>query len=167
MHPLRHEHLTLLLHWLQQSHIKQWYDSGVVWSYEKIVQKYTSRINGVDANTNKPIFCFIISDDEKPIGYVQYYNIADFENEFSDDIKNMLPKPCASFDIFIGEREYCGKGIGATALKVLFENYIFENFNAICISVDIQNKAALKAYQKAGLFILKTTETDIILWKKW
>lgn len=165
LHPLKHKHLTLLLRWLEQPHVKQWWDSDVSWNYEKIVQKYGNRINGIDGKTGNSIACFVIFYDEIPIGYVQYYEHADFEKELSDDIKHLLPKPCASFDIFIGEKEYCGKGISSVVLKMLFEDYILKNFKAICVAVDIQNKAALKAYQKAGLTVLKQTETIIVLWK--
>lgn len=165
LHSLKHKHLTLLLHWLEQLHIKQWWDSDVSWNYEKIVQKYGNRINEIDGKTGNPIACFVIFYEQTPIGYVQYYDIADFENDLSNDIKNFLPTPCASFDIFIGEKEYCGKGIGSAVLKILFEDYILKNFKAICVAVDIQNKAASKAYQKAGLTVLKQTETNIVLWK--
>lgn len=167
LHPLKHEHFTLLLHWLEQPHVKQWWDSNISWTYEKIVQKYGQRISSIDTKASKPIFCFVIFYDQIPIGYVQYYDIADFEHQLSNDIKNMLLKPCASFDIFIREKECCGKGIGTLVLKILFENYIMKHFKAICVSINIQNKAALKSYQKAGLTILKVTEADIILFIKW
>lgn len=36
LHPLKHEHLTLLLLWLEQPHVKKWWDTDIVWNYEKI-----------------------------------------------------------------------------------------------------------------------------------
>jgi RimJ/RimL family protein N-acetyltransferase len=57
----------------------------------------------------------------------------------------------ARVGIFIGDREYLGKGYGTDAMKVLLE-FLFEeyNVNKIKLSVFDYNKRAIKSYEKCG-----------------
>jgi RimJ/RimL family protein N-acetyltransferase len=57
----------------------------------------------------------------------------------------------AQVGIFIGDRDYLGKGYGTDAMKVLME-FLFEeyNVNKIKLSVFDYNKRAIKSYEKCG-----------------
>jgi RimJ/RimL family protein N-acetyltransferase len=57
----------------------------------------------------------------------------------------------ARVGIFIGDREYLGKGYGTDAMKVLLE-FLFEEYNAnkVKLSVFDYNKRAIRSYEKCG-----------------
>lgn len=53
--------------------------------------------------------------------------------------------------IFIGDREYLGKGYGTDAMKILLK-YLFEeyNINKVKLMVFDYNKRAIRSYEKCG-----------------
>lgn len=164
--PLKNEDLHLLLHWLEKPHIKKWWDSDIQWTYQKIVEKYGPRIDHTNQKNNH-IFCYIIYHNITPIGYIQYYDIAHFSDDFPKNIISLCPQPCASFDMFIGEEEFCGKGIGNTIIQILIKKYVMPSFKSICALVSQDNDRALKSYQKAGLQSLTKLEMHVFLWTTW
>lgn len=70
----------------------------------------------------------------------------------------------AEFGIFIGEDDARGKGIGTTATKLIID-YGFKELklNKIFLRVFSNNKAAIKAYEKAGFKYEGTAKEDILL----
>lgn len=57
----------------------------------------------------------------------------------------------AQVGIFIGDKEYQGKGYGTDAMKLLLE-YLFDEFNAnkVKLGVFSFNKRAIRSYEKCG-----------------
>lgn len=57
----------------------------------------------------------------------------------------------AQVGIFIGDREYLGKGYGTDAMKVLME-FLFEEYNVNKVKLNVfdYNKRAIKSYEKCG-----------------
>jgi len=58
---------------------------------------------------------------------------------------------CAEYRIVIGEKKYQNKGYGTEATKLVVR-YAFDklNLNKVFLGVNADNKAAVKAYKKAG-----------------
>jgi len=54
-----------------------------------------------------------------------HYNAYDFEGD--NQLVN-LPESLAAFDIFMGEENYVGKGIGSKVLRQFYDEYIFKKF---------------------------------------
>ncbi len=82
---------------------------------------------------------YIITDTKnKPIGSVYFRNINKKESS-------------AEFGIFIGEKDYLGKGYGQEATS-MFVEYGFAglNLNKILLRVIASNKRAIHVYEKAG-----------------
>ena len=151
---LAESHFPLLLKWLQEPHVKAWWDQDVKWTRELIIQKYTDCVKGcrLENGADKPISAYVAYADETPIGYIQYYNVHDFQRE---DALPALPLKCASFDWYMGEEEYIGKGIGTKVLELFINDYIFEKFTAIFVDSDKKNLAAIKVYEKIGFALLQ------------
>lgn len=57
----------------------------------------------------------------------------------------------AEFRIFIGDKEYWGRGIGTECTQMVLD-YGFSrlNLNMIWLGVNIENKAAIRVYEKSG-----------------
>jgi len=160
--PLQESHFPLLLKWLEEPHVKEWWDPEVKWTLESVQAKYTTYVKGyklVDG-ARKEIHGFIICVDTIPVGYIQTYNA--YEHPRSVPLAD-LPPSLMAFDIFIGETDYLGKGIGSLALKTFLEDFSKELYAYAFADPDKKNLAAIKAYERAGFRkIIDNSETDEI-----
>lgn len=159
--PLTESHFPLLLKWLNSPHVKAWWDKDVDWNADLIYQKYYDRVH-TNLDVTKPVYGFIILYNDIPIGYVQYYNVHDFEREF-DVPTTTLPDSCAGVDLYIGAPEFIGKGIGHAALEQFVNEYVFTKFSYAFVDPHPSNTNAIKAYERAGFYkIDKPKETKDI-----
>lgn len=151
--PLQPDHFSLLFKWLETPHVKQWWDKDIAWTLERVEEKYTPYTQGYKPlnGVSKPMHAFIIEADSKPIGYIQYYNRHDFLPEGYH--KDVLPDSLAAIDIYIGEPDAIGKGLGSYIITHFLEAFIWHNFDYCCVDPDKANRAAIKAYTKAGFTI--------------
>lgn len=155
---------SLLLNWLQIPHVKMWWDSEVVWTLDKITQKYSSYVNQykIENGKKRSIFAFIIVLDRQPIGYIQYYDSCDFlslpANQFFDFQK------IAAIDFYLGEESVLGQGLGSAALKQFVQNIVFQQFDTALVTPDIKNHSAIACYQKAGFIPCLTQQKTNELW---
>jgi aminoglycoside 6'-N-acetyltransferase len=147
--PLATTDFENLLKWLQKPHVKKWWDTDLNYTLELIQEKYGSYVDGYKkiGPERKPIHAFIIYFDDTPIGYIQYYNAYDFPRDGYQ--LNNLPKSLAAIDIFIGDENYLGKGIGAKSLELFLDSYAFAKFDYAFVDPDGSNLAAIKTYEKA------------------
>ncbi len=164
-------HFPLLMKWLETPHVKKWWDTEKLWSIECIHQKYDSYVQGyktLATNASKarltgPIHAHIIYADEKPIGYIQFYNAQDFPREPAQDLC-LLPHNCAAIDWYIGDPDYLGKGIGPNALIAFLTEYVFPTFDAVFVDPDTANTNAIRAYEKAGFKTVRLVDNGSITW---
>lgn len=96
---------TLLLKWLEEPHVKAWWDPEIQWTLDLIKEKYGSYVKGYKlyGNVRKSINAYIICIDEVPIGYIQLYNVYDFARSIP---LTGLPDSLGAFDVFIGEKTF-------------------------------------------------------------
>jgi RimJ/RimL family protein N-acetyltransferase len=145
--------MPLFFEWVKKPHIARWWKSD---TYEEFVEKYQSKINGAADNYSFP---FIIHIDEKPIGWIQYY-LADKTDDGWWMKQHGQPVGTIGMDIIIGETEYIGKGFGTMLIKKFVEK-IFKETAApkIIIDPDVENKAAIRCYEKVGFQKVKEIDT--------
>lgn len=138
----------LMAKWLSDEHILKFYQGrDNPSSINQIIKKYGPRTKG----ESRVIPC-IIEFNGKAIGYIRYYTIDNDEKaEYGYENNELI----YGIDLFIGEIEYQNKGIGEKAIKSLI-NYIQINKcpNKIIIDPRIDNKRAIRCYEKCG-FITK------------
>ena len=161
---LSEQDFPFLLKWLETPHVKTWWDSEVVWTLDKITQKYSSYVNQykIENGKKKSIFAFIIQLDEQPIGYIQYYDVRDFltlSANISCDFQNS-----AAIDFYLGEESVLGQGIGSAALMQFVQHTVFHQFDTVLVTPDIKNHSAIACYQKAGFIPCLTKEETNELW---
>ena len=163
--PLNKQHFGLLLKWLQTPHVKEWWNKDVNWTPQLIEEKYSTYVEGYkqEGNTPKPIFAFIISVDEKPVGYIQMYNAYDFPREDGISLEG-LPNSLAAIDYFIGDPQSLGKGIGSHTLKLFLHEHVFPAYKACFVDPDRVNTAAIRAYEKAGFRKVKEVQDGKVTW---
>lgn len=146
--PLSASHFPLMLKWLESPHVKKWWDRDLVYTRELVEEKYGSYVKGYKqvGGTPKRISAYIICADNQPIGYIQIYRFSDFPR---NKMPHNLPENLGGFDIFIGEEEYTGKGLGSEVVTKFLKLYGRE-YSCIFADPDLGNIAAIKAYEKAG-----------------
>lgn len=173
LEPLHRVHLPLLHAWLQEPHVKAFYDKDEVWSEELVHQKFGSYIEGFKwiHGVQKPIYSFIVYFDEQPVGYAQYYNAYDFPRDRYDLGKTfghaqLEDGRLAALDIFIGAKAMMGKGIGPLAIQKLLKEHIWKQFSACLVDPDPTNKQAIRAYEKAGFHTIFSGKIHLMLCNK-
>jgi len=163
--PLQEVHFSLLLKWLETPHVKGWWDQDIQWTHELIKEKFGSYVQGykVEQGIKKPIQAYIIYIDDVPIGYIQLYNAYDFSREDNIALTG-LPNSLAALDIFIGEEDYAGKGLGAHIMKQFLAEYVDPSYEACFVDPDTANIKAIRVYEKAGFKKIKSIKEETVTW---
>ncbi|AZL16159.1 GNAT family N-acetyltransferase [Rickettsiales endosymbiont of Stachyamoeba lipophora] len=162
--PIRQDHFPLLLKWLKAPHVKAFWDPNIQWTKELITEKYSTYIEGykLENGIKKLIYAFIIYLDDLPIGYIQFYNAYDFEREYNIKLEN-LPTSLATLDIFIGEEQFIGNGLGTIVINKFLKKFILKKFKACFVDVEAVNTLAVKAYKNNGFKVINNLQDGKIL----
>ena len=137
--------------WCARPHLKQWWTRGATFTLEQIAAKYGSRARGEDATRG-----YVIEIDEQPIGYVQYYPVAD------DSLPDGVVKPTnglfaeyrkeemAGVDLLLADPQSLGKGLGTTVLRAFLAAEVFTKFRVAVIDPLRVNERAIRSFEKSG-----------------
>jgi len=106
---LQERDINLVKKWLQKPHVAEWFEHPDAW-IEEIEQRKTKY---------SFIRHFIIEDDNKPIGFCQYYDFSMGGETWNGSVPS---EGSWSIDYFIGEPEYLGKGYGKSIVIQLTKN---------------------------------------------
>ena len=149
--PLEAGDLTLLHRWLNLPHMQQWYEPRPV-TLQEVTAKFRPRIEGL-----QPTFCHIALLKGRPFGKIQSYRNADYP-DYSADI---VVEEGVSLDLFIGEPDLLGQGLGAPYLQRYIETVVAAVFPAerhVYICHKTGNTRACRASEKAGFTRLRDVE---------
>lgn len=123
--------------WTQQPHVKKWWQDPEDWLEFK--QKFEDKLQSPYRA------CFIIYIENKAVGYIQTYQA----NKFPEWTNQ--PDGTYGMDLFIGDPEFIGKGYGTQIVaKFVEELFKLPEIKRIIINPDVNNIAAVRAYEKAG-----------------
>lgn len=136
--------LPLLHRWLNTPLLIDIWNSGNTISLEEVAAKYLPRIRGEGPDSPYLILC-----DEVPIGYINTYLWSSFP-EYQPFLGT--DEDSASLDVFIGEGEYRGRGIGPVMLRQFLKEIVFaREATASCIiTPEVRHESALRSYERAG-----------------
>jgi RimJ/RimL family protein N-acetyltransferase len=139
---LEPDDLPLMHEWLQREHVRRWWDEYA--GYEDVARHYLPAIEG-----RRPTDLYLILLDDRPVGFIQSYLVADYP-EFGALIG--LGAGVAGVDLFIGEEDLTGKGLGSEVLSAFVRDVVFaEPATTACIAdPDVRNAASIRAFEKAG-----------------
>lgn len=140
----RHRHRDKIATWLATDHVARWWGDA------------DARLHQFD-ETPADNHAMIVRDGE-PIGYVrwQVVDTAALSALGLDEI----PAGSVDADLFIGEPDLTGKGIGPQAIRLLFD-HLHDTTDAPLVGfcTSIENGPAHSAFRRAGCD-LKTTYDD-------
>jgi RimJ/RimL family protein N-acetyltransferase len=143
--------LPLVRRWLLEPHVRRWWADPPRDTYpDDELDKYRARVRGDDELTQ----IFFIRRRGQPIGFIQSYRIDDYD-EYGRALA--LDVSAAGIDLFIGEPELIGKGLGPSAIRAFLRDVVFARYEVeeCVIGPSVKNTRAIRAYEKAGFVWLK------------
>ena len=147
--PLRREHLPLLSDWLAREHVRRWWRDG-----GQSLQHAEDALAGRDSTEY-----FLIVLDERPIGMIETYLVAD-NPDWGATIGE--GEGAAGLDLFIGEEDAVGRGLGPQVLAQFARDVVFarpETQSAVA-TVEEANRRSWRAFEKAGFEHARDVEED-------
>jgi aminoglycoside 6'-N-acetyltransferase len=131
--PMTSADLPLVKRWLTEPHVAEWWHDPETFEF-------------VSGDLDHPDLAqFIVTLDERPLGYLQCYRISDWHEGFG-------PQPAGTrgIDQFIGEADLIGCGHGSAFIAAFMERLLTAGVPRIVIDPRPANARAIRAYEKAG-----------------
>lgn len=145
--------LPLMHTWLNSPHVHEWYDKDKNNSIEEVTNRYAPKIKG-----EKPTDCYLALFKGEPFGYLQTYKVNDWP-EFGNYIG--YDDFTASVDLFIGEADFIGRGLGSKMLEAFLLQVVFAedtNVETCVIGPEPANTRAIHTYEKVGFKYTRTVQ---------
>ena len=146
----RHDDYVLISQWRSDDRVLEF-----VWGRDNPMDLALAYEHyGPRARAEDPVVPCIIERGDEPIGYIQYYPVLDKREYRIEDATGVF-----GIDLFIGEPDLWGAGLGTRALALLVD-YLFEakSANKIVIDPHVTNERAVRSYEKAGFARVKVLE---------
>jgi len=143
--PLAIEHFALLLGWLADPGVKEWWYPDRTFSAAEIEAKYTPRLSGTS-----PTSSFIASQDGEPFGFIQAYP-TEAEPEYHRAIG--AAPGWVGIDFYIGVPDRRNRGLGPLMIDTFVSNVVFGGPDRVpgCLSgPHPDNHRSIRALEKAG-----------------
>lgn len=153
--PLTRDDFPLMHRWLNNDTVARFYgiddDNRKYPSYEEVVDEFEA-----DLRPDAPTHGYTIAIDGRKVGYIQCYRVGDYE-EYAQAIDMADDDPWA-IDIFIGEDDARGAGMGPSIIEQFVEEYVFSrpDVNVCLLNPELENERGRRAYEKAGFRHVKT-----------
>lgn len=132
------EDVDLLSNWLRRDYILKWYHDPEEWLRE--------------VKSRHDEFCwikhFIVLENERPIGFCQYYLFSNSGENWNGDIPM---EGTYSIDYLIGDMACLGKGIGKQIVELLEkEIFVIDDARRIIVQPEQDNAASCNTLLASG-----------------
>jgi aminoglycoside 6'-N-acetyltransferase len=144
--PFTKKDLPLMARWLAEPHVAKW------WS-DDVNEQLAQTASHIDSISVEP---FIVELNGKPIGYIQSYDPHMEDGHPYQD----QPFGTLGIDVTIGFPELIGKGHGPRMIDAFVAMLFEEGCPRVIIDPDPSNKAAIRAYEKAGFTAFDTRTSE-------
>lgn len=133
--------------WLSDPRVLEWYEGRDRPRDERSVAETWAR----RALAEEAIEACIILHRHEPVGYLQFYPVAAASDYGLEDATATW-----AIDLFIGEPELWGRGIGSRLVRATID-YLVRKRGAVRVVIDprLANRRAIRAYEKAGFVRLR------------
>jgi aminoglycoside 6'-N-acetyltransferase len=142
--PLRRTDFPLMAEWLAQPHVAEWW--GDPKGLADIEAEYGPCIDGTD-----PTLLFLCLEDDRPIGMVQIYRMAD-NPEY---VAALGFADAGALDLLIGEPSATGRGLGtqiiAAATDLIWTTY--PEVQGALAGPSVRNARSQRTFEKAGFSV--------------
>lgn len=141
--PLDRSDFQMLAVWLGEPHVRSFYQKKPI-TFDEVVSEYEQLLH-----PEEPTIAHIALNNGTPFAYLQSYRNADYPEW--EEVMGL--KGGISVDLFIGDKNFLGRGYGHAALSAYIHTIAFPNYPAekvAYISHESTNTAALKCSHAAG-----------------
>jgi aminoglycoside 6'-N-acetyltransferase len=124
----------LLSAWLRRPHVQRWWRETGHW---------LEQIRTTAAKDHA-----IITVSGRPVGYIRWQPVS---RRILDELGLFeIPSGGADIDLFLGEPEWLGRGVGPTALRLLLARLGDDGVPLAGLCPSVENFVAIRAFEKAG-----------------
>ena len=141
--PVVQSDYPLLHRWFNTPHVQEFYSLGE-WSTRAICNKFSRHVDGAS-----DVDGFIIEYDNVSIGFIQHYPYKNYtlsELAIPANIINEM----AGVDLFIGQPEFLGKGLGTQVVHAFLSQKIWPSYAHCLADPDLRNERAIKLFKRCG-----------------
>jgi aminoglycoside 6'-N-acetyltransferase len=148
--PLEEADLPQVEAWLRTEHVAEWWRDPL----EIAVEKRQAALEG-----RRDVEHYVILEDERPVGMIQTYRVSDHP-EWRELIG--VEPEATGVDLFIGEPDAVGRGLGPEILREFARTVIFARpeTTAAVATVEEANRRSWRAFEKAGFRHVRNVEED-------
>ncbi|HUF54579.1 MAG TPA: GNAT family N-acetyltransferase [Dehalococcoidia bacterium] len=153
--PLTREDFPLMHRWLNNDTVAAFYgvgdDNHKYPTFEEVVEEYDA-----DIGTNGASEGFLVLLSGRPVSYIQTYAVSAYP-EYAAAIDMADEDPWA-IDIFIGEDDARGIGLGPRIIEQFVQEHVFSRpgVNVALLNPEPENERGRRSYEKAGFRHVKT-----------
>jgi len=141
---------NIILEWLEQDYIQEWlFGEGL----ENTIRDLENSLAGESSYFQH----WLALENKTPVAYLMTSSIS----KHSDDMRvwSQTKGRVITLDIFIGNRDYLGKGFAHLVIQEFLHDR-FPEIDEVLIDPEVSNKKAVHVYQKAGFKVLGTHIPD-------
>jgi RimJ/RimL family protein N-acetyltransferase len=148
--PLTEADVPRLWAWFDAPHARRWFARER--TPTGIVQEFLGYLAG-----SEPINNYVVCYDGRDIGLVQWTRIGDFPLQMRG--YEVTDPDVVNVDILIGDAAHVRRGLGAPLVRRFLAEIVFAadpRFETCVIDPERENRAAIRAYEKAGFTFVRT-----------
>jgi RimJ/RimL family protein N-acetyltransferase len=148
--PLEESDLPQVEAWLRAEHVAEWWRDPLEIALEKRREALEGR---------REVEHYAILEDGRPVGLIQTYRVADHPEW--GELVGAEPE-AAGVDLFVGEPDAVGRGLGAEILREFARTVVFSGTEttAVVATVEEANRRSWRAFEKAGFRHVRDVEED-------
>jgi dihydrofolate reductase/RimJ/RimL family protein N-acetyltransferase len=151
--PLAREDLPLLHAWCVAPHARRWFERNA--TLAAVEAEYVPSIEG-----RKPIAAYVVLYAGRPIGMMEWMRFGDFPEMMP--FYGVEDPEIVNCDVLIGEADMAHRGLAAPLIRRFLREIVFldPRFSCCIIDPEVENKSAIRAYEKAGFRWVRTMPDD-------
>ena len=141
-----HGDYELMVRWRNSPHVRYWWDPDLpALTLDSARDEYRP-----DTGPDSPTTACIVELDGAPVGFMQFYRWAAYADEAAE-VGIPFDDGVWGVDVFIGETDLVGRGLGTRMMIALCEYLETErDARSIALTTELTNAAAIRCYEKAG-----------------
>jgi dihydrofolate reductase/RimJ/RimL family protein N-acetyltransferase len=151
--PLERADLPLIQAWSVAPHARRWYERNA--TLAAVEAEYVPSIEG-----RVPIAAYVVLYAGRPIGMMEWMRFGDFPEAMP--LYGVDDPDVVNCDVLIGESDMAYRGLAAPMIRRFLREIVFRDprFAVCIIDPEVENRSAIRAYEKAGFRWVRTMPDD-------